>query len=215
VITTLLWIELQLSEEEPEDAFPLQGTSARVLHQAANATLLQKHLWPTAIEVSARELVEYWGVSPSEPRLTLGQTVRITETTLGVDLELIVDRIQWRLEDPENPRYILGTAEQDLSERLVRALSEGSGSASVTGVSGTGGTSVDRYSNAEIDALLLAGFGVPYETDSGDPKYAPTRSVPLYRDGHVQVIPTKGDAIVVIRAGGAVQERALENLLGT
>lgn len=206
VVTSLLWLELQLSEEEPDDAFPIQGASARVLHQAANATLLQKHLWPTAIEVSARELVEYWGVAPTEPKLTLGQTVRVTETTLGIDVELVVDRIQWRLEDPENPRYILGTAEQDLSERLVRALSEGSGSATVTGVSGSSGTSADRYTNAEIDALLLAGFGVPFTDADSNSEPVATRVVPVGRNGVMEAMPTLGSEVIVLRGDGVTRE---------
>lgn len=123
-VTSLLWIELSLSEEEPTETEVASGAAARVLHQAANRTLSARHLWPSIIEITAREMVEFWDLTPAEAKLDLGQSVRLTEPTLGIDEELTVRRITWNLEDPENPRYVLGTAAQDYTERIVRALEE-------------------------------------------------------------------------------------------
>jgi len=208
-------MELSLNEEEPEGATSTSGASPRVLHQAANRTLLKQHLWPTAIEVTGRELVEHWGLTPPEPKLTLGQTVRVTETGLGIDLELLVDRITWRMDDPENPRYILGVAEQDLSERLIGALGEGStsGSTTVVGSGSSGGTPVPGYSDAEIDQLLLDGFGLPFRDASLTDELIATRTIPLVRGGIAQALPTLGDRVIFLRADGATYENIVFEIM--
>jgi hypothetical protein len=160
-VATLLWMELSLSNEEPTDTTPLSGASARVLHQIANRTLLRRHLWPSAIETTHRELVDHWGLTPPEIKLSLGQTVRVTEPTLGVDVELEVQRIRWRSTDLENPTYVLGTPEPDLAERLVREIdnaASSSGSASGSSSSSSSTVTSSRYSNAEVDAFFRASF---------------------------------------------------------
>ncbi len=213
--TTLLWLELQLNNEEPEGITIISGASARVLHQAANVTLLETHLWPTAIEVTSRELVEFWGLTPPESKLTLGQTVRVTESTLGLDLELLVDRIRWQMDNPENPQYVLGVAEQDLSERLIGALAEGGavGTTTVVGSGSSGGTPVPGYSDAEIDQLLLDGFGLPFRDAALTDELIATRTIPLVRQGVANALPTLGDRVIFLRADAVTYENIVFKIM--
>lgn len=197
---SVIWAELSLSLEEPDTEELTSGASARLLHQAANRELVRSHLWPSSLEVTHRELVEYWGADPEEPKLTLGQTVRITETTLGIDTEMTVDRVRWRLEDAYNPTYVLGRAQKDYTERVVEAIGGGAGSLSAVVTSSTGGvgggTSVDEYTNAEIDNMLLHGFGVDYDDKDGNEEPLSTRVIVLVRDGVAQALPTLGDSVI-------------------
>lgn len=121
--TFVRWIAMSLGSDDPSTP-PVWGSHATPLWQYGNRRLLAHRQLPTSWSVTARELVDRFGLTPAEAQLVLGGEVRLVCQELSIDDTFRVVEVNYNLVDDGDTSFTLSTRLEDLTTKLDRRLTE-------------------------------------------------------------------------------------------
>lgn len=140
--TVVRWVMLQVGSDD-QAAPPIFGSHATKLRQIENEILLLHRQLPEEIQVTSKELVRDFGLTPAEAKLTFGGDVRLMDPDTATDDTYRVAEATYSLTDPSDTSFILTTKHKEATsqiERRLRRLEEGAAKTAAIANASSGST---------------------------------------------------------------------------